>query len=380
MFYAIVAVVCGALITPTGAFSVGKACSSRTHSAALMSTATAVKPIVQQESPDFYWQFRLDRLASKKGGELAFSAKNYPDCQGSRAQYDAYYLDLTLQGKMENFDWAAEKEVNDSEWQQIYKYICNWTSTVSKTTKMDTNSLPTNDFDLLTQFYPSVDMRGLEAPFSPSEVGANFPYANMKQMLGAAAEGKLNIPGFQGTTSLDTSDAQAKVTALKTSTMAKLDAIHADALSFAKNALPDETAKKHYQELRAQLATFPQSPAEWSKFRANFENEVDEMARLAGKKEDEHHGHHDEHDDSHMTPAKEFEMKYGRNLDEMQERFNRYKTDPQGFLEASILEKFGSAGLSVWKKSQEFSSTMSSMSEADKSSTEKAFADFLKQA
>ena len=73
-------------------------------------------------------------------------------------------------------------------------------------------------------------------------------------------------------------------------------------------------------------------------------------------------------------------MKYGRNLDEMQERFNKYKANPEAFLESSILEKFGAAGLSLWKKSQEFSAKMGTMSDAEKSSTEKAFADFLKQA
>jgi hypothetical protein len=72
-------------------------------------------------------------------------------------------------------------------------------------------------------------------------------------------------------------------------------------------------------------------------------------------------------------------MKYGRNLDEMQERFNRFKADPNGFLEASIVEKYGASGLSVWKKSQEFSAKMSTLSEAEKSATEKSFADFLKQ-
>lgn len=378
MKFSIVAASCAALLGPAMGFTFGPVTSTRSSTASMMA-ATEVVPIVQVESPDFYWQYRLERLSNRKGSELAFSAKNYPDCVGSRALYDAYYLDLTLQGKMENFDWAAEKEINDSEWQTIFKYICNWSQAESKNSKKAMASLPTNDFDLVKQFYPSVDMRGLENTFSADEVGANFPYKNMKELLGAAAEGKLNIPGYQGTTSLDTATARQELAALKEKTMKNVDAIYADSIAFAKNALPDAAAKKHYQELKVQLATFPQTTAQWAQFRANFDKEVDEMARLAAKKEDEHHGH-GEHDENHITPAKEFEMKYGRNLDEMQERFSRYKTNPQAFLESSIIEKFGTTGLAIWKKSQEFSATMSTLSDAEKASTEKAFSDFLNQA
>ena len=64
----------------------------------------------------------------------------------------------------------------------------------------------------------------------------------------------------------------------------------------------------------------------------------------------------------------------------MQERMAKYKADPQGFLENSILEKFGKSGLDVWKKSQEFSSNLEAMSEADKNAVEKSFSDFLGKA
>jgi len=371
MFYSLVAIGCAALLSPSWAFNGARVAPSR--SAPMMAVSTEAPAITQSESPDFYWQFRLDRLVSKKGADLAYAAKNYPDSSSSKALYDAYYLDLTLQGKMENFDWAAEKEISDSEWLTIYKYICNWTKDVAKASS--DAKLPENDFDLLKQFYPSVDMRDLETPFGESEVGQNFPYKNMKEMLGAASAGKLQVAKFAGVTSLDAVEAKKQVADLKASTLAKVEAIYADTLAYAKNPLPDDAAKKHYQELKAQLASFPQSPSEWTKFRANFEKEVDEMAKLAGKQEDEHH----HHDDNYVSPAKEFEMKYGRNLDEMQERFNRFKADPNGFLESSIIEKYGSAGLSVWKKSQEFSEKMSTLSEAEKSATEKSFADFLKQ-
>ena len=84
--------------------------------------ATTIKEIT---APDFYWQFRLDRLVGKKGGDLPFDKASYPEAKGAKDQYDAYYLDLTLNGKLANFDWMAEKEVTDSEWLSIYKNICN---------------------------------------------------------------------------------------------------------------------------------------------------------------------------------------------------------------------------------------------------------------
>ena len=58
----------------------------------------------------------------------------------------------------------------------------------------------------------------------------------------------------------------------------------------------------------------------------------------------------------------------------------KYKSDPKGFLEASILEKFGKSGLDVWKKSQEFSDKISVISEADRQATEAAFTSFLQKA
>jgi len=64
----------------------------------------------------------------------------------------------------------------------------------------------------------------------------------------------------------------------------------------------------------------------------------------------------------------------------MQDRFNKYKADPEAFLEASIIEKFGQSGLNIWKKSLEFSSNLAAMSEADKAKVEKEFADFLTKA
>lgn len=59
-----------------------------------MSTSTEDKQIVSIEAPDFYWKFRLDRLVSKKTGELSFDPKNYPESTGYQSLYDSYYLDL----------------------------------------------------------------------------------------------------------------------------------------------------------------------------------------------------------------------------------------------------------------------------------------------
>ena len=44
------------------------------------------------------------------------------------------------------------------------------------------------------------------------------------------------------------------------------------------------------------------------------------------------------------------------------------------------MEKFGRNGLDVWKKSQEFSASMSTMSDADKKAVEEKFTDFIKSA
>jgi hypothetical protein len=54
--------------------------------------------------------------------------------------------------------------------------------------------------------------------------------------------------------------------------------------------------------------------------------------------------------------------------------------DPVGFLESSIVEKYGKSGLDVWKKSQEFSEKLALLSEADKTAAESAFSNFLKSA
>jgi hypothetical protein len=250
--------------------------------------------------------------------------------------------------------------------------------------------LPANDFDLLKQFYPNLNFRELESGFSVEEVGANFPYSSVKDLLSAASKKSLSVPGYSAAsvTSLEATDARQKLAVLKEASLKKIDSIFEDALAFAKNPFPDEEAKTHYQKLRGKLADFPQSGGEWATYRANLEKEVDEMARLASKKE-EHHAHHGEEEgeegDHHahektLSPAQEFEAKYGRNLDELQERFSKFKSDPKGFLESSIIEKYGKNGLDVWKKSQEFSERLSVITEADKEAAEAEFTNFLKKA
>jgi len=366
-----------AIAAPAAAFFAGNPSS---RGLAIRMAATEVKPAADI-APDFYWKYRLDRLINKKGGDLAFNAKSYPDVSSTKDQYDAYYLDLTLQGKMDGFDWKAEKDISDSEWLSIYKSIVAWTKVASRANKADNSNLPSNDFDLLKQFYPQLSFRDLEVPFVSEEVGPNFPYKNMKELISAAANGKLSIPGqsASSTTSLEATEVRAELAALKDKTMKKIDAIYADSLAFAQNSFPDEESRSHYKKLKSKLSNFPQSPQAWATYRANMEKEVDEMARLASKPDDHHH-HHGEEDSNHISPAQEFEQKYGKNLDEMQERMAKYKQNPEGFLEASILEKFGKNGLDIWKKSQEFSSKLSVMTESDKSASEKSFADFLTKA
>jgi len=344
-----------------------------------MAATAELTTIASIDSPDFYWKYRLDRLISKKGNDLSFSVSNYPESSSPKDQYDAYYLDLTLQGKMDGFDWVAEKDITDAEWLTIYKSISQWTSETAKSKKSSTSDLPSNDFDLLKQFYPQLNFRDLETPFGSDEVGEKFPYANLKELLSAAVNGNLDIPGYSKTSvSLEATEVRAELAALKEATMKKVDTIFEKTLAYAKNPFPDAEAKTHYQALKTKLANFPQSASAWATFRANLEKEVDEMARLASKKEDEHHHHGEE--DHGPSPAQEFEAKYGRNLDELQERFNKFKSDPEGFLENSILEKYGKNGLDIWKKSQEFSAKFSVLSEADKAATEASFSAFLNQA
>lgn len=359
----------------TNGFNFGNRVSMRHNTLGMVATDTPA--IAQIDSPDFYWQFRLDRLVQKKGGELAFSDSSYEEAATPKALYEAYYLDLTLQGKMEGFDWKAEKEISDAEWMKIYKNICSWSEENYRSNKPDNSNLPENDFDLLKQFYPQLNMRDLETPFIADEVGDNFPYTNMGELLSAAINGKLNVPGYNAAdiTTIQAKDVAADVAALKESTMTKIDAIYKDALAFASNPFPDDAAKEHYKTLKSKLANFPQSPDAWAKFRTDMEKEVDEMARLASKKVDPHH-----HGEDCLTPEQEFSTKYGKSLEEMQARMDKFKSDPEGFLESSILDKFGKQGLDVWKKSQTFAKDAEVMSADEKAATEKKFASFLDSA
>jgi len=346
------------------------------RASSLSATVQDKQTIGSVNAPDFYWEYRLNRLAKKKGSDLSFSEDNYPDVSGFKNLYDAYYLDLTLQGKLEDFDWESEKKISDSEWQEIYTKISEWSSKTA-IGGTDTSSLPSNDFDLLKNFYPQLNFRDLEDSFAPEEVGAGFPYNNMKDMLQAALDGTLSVPGYSSDiTSLDASNAKAQLAALKESSMAKIDTILSDSMSYATSPFPDDAAKEHYKKLKTTLGDFPQGAAAWAKFREEMDKEVDEMAKLAAKKVDPHH--HGE--EPKMSPAEEFEAKYGRNLDEMQERMNQYKSDPQGFLENAIVEKYGQKGLDVWKKSEEFSSKLGTMSDSDKTAAEATFSKFLDSA
>lgn len=369
MIYALVVAMCLVAAVPARAFVTSPNTAFRSTQ---LFSSVEERTIKSISAPDFYWQFRLERLSNKKGGDLPFSAANYPDVSSNKDLYDAYYLDLTLQGKLDGFDWEAEKNINDSEWQSIYKNICKWSSDTSKSNRPDTSNLPENDFDLLKQFYPQISFRDLDQPFAAEEVGANFKYGSMKDMLQAALDGTLDVPGYSNDiVNLDAGKAKAALASLKESTMGKLDAIQKDTMAYAMAPFPDDQAKQHYATLKTKLADFPQGAAGWTDFRKKMEAEVDEMAKLASKPFDPHH--HGEGDC--VSPAEEFKAKYGRDLDEMQERMNAYKSDPKAFLENAIIQNFGQNGLDVWKKSEGFS-----MSDSEKASAEKAFADFIAKA
>jgi hypothetical protein len=349
-----------------------------------MATTAPAKVFTTVQAPDFYWQYRLDRLIGKKGADLGFKASEYPEAVGSEEQYEAYYLDLTLKGKMGGFDWMAEKEISDAEWLTIYKSIVKWSAETTKKNKPSAATIPASDFDLLKAIYPQVDYRELTMAFSNEEVGASFPYANMKEMIDAAMAGSLAVPGVAkgSVTSIEASEARKKLAALKEKTMTKIDGVYEKCLTFAKNSFPDAEAKSHYQALRTTLGEFPSSKSGWDTYRSSMEKEVDEMATLASRKEEEHH-HGEEEEEGHspkMSVAEEFQQKYGRNLEEMAEKMSAFKQDPEGFLENSIIQKYGKAGLDIWKKSQEFSQSMSVMSEADKAAAESSFSTFLKSA
>jgi hypothetical protein len=75
-----------------------------------------------------------------------------------------------------------------------------------------------------------------------------------------------------------------------------------------------------------------------------------------------------------MSVGAEFKAKYGKDLDEMKLLLAKFKQNPEGFLESTIVENFGEAGLSSWKQSQEMTL---SMSDSDKAALEKKFKSFM---
>lgn len=353
-----------------------------------MST-TEADTLVKIDSPDFYWKFRLERMATNLGGSLPFNAGNYPRASGYKELYKAYYLDLAINGKCEGYDWDGDREVSDEDWKTIYNEVAEWTKKTVKANKPTASTLPASDIDLLRQFYPSIDTREMDTPFVAEEVGENFPYRNMKAMLDAASAGKLSVPGYsKDITDLDVNATLAKLDKMEADAIAKLDALEADALAFAMNPFPDDKAKAHYRKIRETLGTFPQGAAAWATYRSNDEKVIEEMARLAAKK-DEHHHHHEEegeeggdhhHKVEKMSTAQEFEVKYGRNLEEMEERYAMYKANPATFMEKNLEKKYGKKGIDAWKASQEINQQLALLSDSEKKALEAEYSAFLAKA
>lgn len=344
-----------------------------------MATAVETKKETKfTKAPDFYWQFRLDRLIKKKGGEYAFDAKNYR-AQGPMALYRAYYLDLTLNGKIDkSFDKAAENTLNDDEWVVFYETIAAWTKEQADKSLFDASTLPASDFDLIAQIYPEVNMKAIYAPLDESDYGKNFPYKNIKEMLDAASNDKFKVDKAVFN---DMSEAMVEFNKLKEKSFQSLESVYADATAFAKNPFPDDQSRAHYKAIREKLAALPQTPQQWETYNSNMLQQIDEMARLASKEvEPHHHGHDDEHHHEELSPAQEFQKKYGRDLTTMAERASKYMSDPAGFVKSAVSAKFGAAGVEAWEKNEELAAKFSVMSASDKAKMQSQYSDFLKQA
>jgi hypothetical protein len=363
-----------------------------------MSSVTSTQDSLKEvEVPDFYWKFQLDRLAAKLGKEIPFKAENYNNAKGYKDLYQAYYFDLTISGNTKGYNPFVEREISESDWDTIFTQSADYIEELSSKNRGNLKALPENDFDFLQQFY-TINLNELESSFGKDEFGEQeFPYKNMKELYNAAMKGTLSIPGVTKpefssskpeTLTLDASDIIQSLDTLEGQALKDLDAAHERVLTFAKNPIPDDHAKQHYQKIRETLAKFPQSAAEMTKYRENFEKEVEEMARFAAREDEHHDAHHEEEGeeegaDHHHTPkmsvTEEFFQKYGYRLEELQDRYNQFKADPVNYLEKSIAAKFGTKGLEIWKKSQEFSTEYDVLSDAEKQSVEKSFQQFLKQ-
>ena len=209
---------------------------------------------------------------------------------------------------------------------------------------------------------------------------ANFKYPNLKSLYSAAVNDELEVPDDSLNT-IEATEVRAKLKVLKEKSFKRIDEVYETVLKYAKLPFIDETARKHYQGVRATLAAFPQTIEETKQLRANLEKEIDEMARLGSRKVD-HHAHHaaEGEPDDHASPEQEFESKYGLNLSELRETFSQFKSNQQFFLDNSIFQNFGKTGLETWKKSQEFSAQYEKLSISERTAAEDEFREYLKSA
>lgn len=311
------------------------------------------------------------------GKELPFDPNNYEptDYEGL---HDSYLLDLLFQDKLEEYYLDdEEEEITEEDWEnKILEDYANWSEEVGNA---EENKFipPDDDFQLLKAVFPSLETDEFETPFSQDEA-EGIPYNNYHELFQAAARGELANSNL-GEYSLD--GALKELETAKEKSIKRLEAIRDEMTAKAMVDFPDEIARKHYQEMRKELADLFLTDEERKKRQQDFERKVDEMARLACKsKEEHHHHHHDEHHEKTLSPEEEFAAKYGKRLSDIESRGSDFKSNPATFIEKTIERKFGQDGISAWRALEEAKVEKAKLSEAEAKAQELEFIEFLKRA